>query len=263
MGCVITKSNIASPKPLGRHILDSAHKKTTLIHDTTKEITQFDYSLVHRNPLQQSTQAEEFSIQLNPLESTPNSDLPIIIVTQINTPKPVAKTDQPKILETKRQLSEITIEPHIPSQPIQTSAEPIADPVIQSEQVQIEQSQEEDYVYEEEDSIMRDYFSLVKYERPKGHMKSLSQQFASSSTNLSDTQTRSKCKTLADSSFKYHSVGRLAEIQNQEQVSSSSNRNMYTFKDDDIKLPRIKKYFIFRHDLDMFEINKLLEDLKL
>ena len=259
MGCVITKSNIASPKPLGRHILDSVHKKNTLIHDTTKENTQIDYSIVRRNPLQQSTQAEESSIQLNHLESTPNPDLPVIIVTQITTPKLQAKTVQPKILETKRQLSEITIEPHITSRPIQTSAEPVADSLIQSEQVPIEQSQEEDYVYEEEDSIMRDYFSLVKYERPKGHVKSLSQQFPSSTSNPPHTKTRSKCKTLADSNFKSEH----AEIQNLEQVSSSSNRTLYTYRDDDIKLPKIKKYFIFRHDLDMAEINKLLEDLKL
>lgn len=256
MGCVITKSNIASPKPLGRSILDSEHKKTTLIYDTTKEITHPDYSIVHRNPLQQSTQAEESSIQLNHLESMPNPDIPIIIVTQITTPKYPAKSDQPKILETKCQVSEITIEPHMISQPN-------ADLLKESENNPIEQSQEEDYVYEEEDSIMRDYFSLVKFERPKGHMKSLSQQIVSNTSNFPQPRTRSKFKTLADNKFKLHNVDKHAEIESQEQVSSNLYRNVYSSREDDVKLPKIKKYCIFRHDLDMLEINRLLEDLNL
>ena len=257
MGCVISKSNIASPKPLGLHILDSIQKKNTLIHDTTKENTKVDYSIVRINPLQQSTQVEESSIQLKHVESTPNPDLPIIIVTRITSPKLQSQTVPPKIYETKRQLPEITIESHITSQPIQTSAEAVSDSITQSERFPAEQSEEEDYVYEEEDSIMRDYFSLVKYDRLRGHGKSLSQQLPYSTSNPTHTKTRSKCKTLANSIFKSEH----AEIQ--EQVSSSLNRPLYSYRDDDIKLPRIKKYFIFRNDLDMVEINKLLEDLNL
>jgi len=261
MGCVTSKSNIASPKPLVRQNLDSEHKETTLTYDNTKEITNSDFSIVHRNPLQQSTQVEESSIQGKPLESTPNPTLPMIIVTQISTPKLQAKSEQPKILETKRQLSEITIKPQKISQTIQTSVEPISDSLKQSEQKPTEQIQEEDYAYEEEDSIMRDYFSLIKYERPKGHMKSLSQQIVTNTSNFTHRKTRSKF--ITDSNFQAHKADKHSEIESQEQVSSNSSRSIYTYRDNEVKLPRIKKYNIFRHDLDMYEINKLLEDLNL
>jgi hypothetical protein len=261
MGCVTTKSNIASPKPILRHNLDSEHKKTTITHDTTKEITHSDFSIVHKTPLQQFTQVEESSIQLNPLESTPVPALPIIIVTPLSTSKLQAKAEQPKILETKRQLSEITIEPQKISQQIQSSVEPNLDSLKHSEQKPTEQIHEEDYTYEEEDSIMRDYFSLVKHERPKGHMKSLSQQIVSNTSNFTHRKTRSKF--ITDANFKPHNAGKHSETESQEQFSSNSSRNIYTYRDNDVKLPRIKKYNIFRHDLDMYEINKLLEDLNL
>lgn len=165
MGCSPSKPNIQTPKPIHRTLLDSDPRQNSVLHDT-KEISHLDQTTIISNI---STNIAPPSSNLT--SSSPNT-LPKITVT------PYHLNDTSSLLKTPQKISQIIIDPpKIIQLKVQDMNEVNSEKSSSKNEIELcKQIEDQNCSYEEEDSIIRDYLSLIQIERPKKHVKSLSQQ---------------------------------------------------------------------------------------
>lgn len=179
MGCANTKPNIQSPNPIHHAILDSEIRQNSGLHDT-KEILQIDQTTIIN-----STGSINIPQTLNDLskiivpETATDSLNPIQQLKAIDIGKP-SKVIQSKLQDAADDLNT--------GKPVEKSSE--------KENQLRKENIDEDYLCDEEDSILKDYLSLFDCEQPKKHVESLFQQIPAES----DIQGMSSCERRFSSS---------------------------------------------------------------